>query len=44
MDVRAGRDTRHADERDRLTAHDALPDVHERGGGMEVAGLEPATM
>ena len=44
MDVRTGRHTGHADDGDRLTANDALPEVHERAGDVEVAGLEAASV
>src|SRR6185295_5768020 len=40
VDVRACRDAGHADERDRLTAHDSLTDTHERTRGVVVAALQ----
>ena len=44
VEVRTGRHARHADDRDRLTANDALPEVHERAGDVEVAALESAAV
>src|SRR5947209_6640692 len=41
VDVRPGRRTGHADERDGLPARDAVPDGDERGGRVVVAALEP---
>src|SRR2546426_2513082 len=41
VDVRAGRRTGHADERDGLPARDAVPDGDERRGRVVVAALEP---
>src|SRR5437879_11995022 len=41
VDVRPGRRTSHADERDGLPARDAFPDGDERRGRVVVAALEP---
>src|SRR5688572_19581783 len=38
--VRPGRDAGHADERDRLPAHDALPDLHQAQRGVVGADLK----